>query len=295
MRRKSDLMMLPDFLVIGAEKSATTWIYNRLREHPDIFLPETKEISYFNKYNSNLIEIDRFEKQGLGWYTAFFRKRSLQRAAGEVSPMYLCDQFAPQRIKETVPEVRLIAILRNPIERAYSHYQMALAKRHVDVSFEEIVISKDVRFIKRGLYAEQIKRYYELFDRNQILILLMDDVRKDALECVRKACDFLGVDAAHRHSNLLSKENESSVYRSAGFYNIVANAAHLLRRTKRLGVFIDILKSLGIVEVLKSLNSVRHSYPPIENHLREELLAYYRQPNNELSGLINRDLRNWNG
>jgi len=113
--------ILPTFLFIGAEKAGTTWFYARLKEHPDIFVPETKELHFFNKYNSNLEKMDRFEKLGLNYYQRFFQRYAGEKAIGEVCPMYLCDPCAPVRIRQTLPQVKLIACLRNPADRAYSH------------------------------------------------------------------------------------------------------------------------------------------------------------------------------
>src|SRR4051812_23905676 len=118
---------LPNFLVIGVEKGGTTWLHAQLKKHPQIFLPDTKEIHFFNKYSSNLIERDYF-KLGIGWYLDFFKPYNGQRAIGEVTPMYICDSEAPLRIQKTLLSVRLIAILRNPVDRAYSHYWMAKNK-----------------------------------------------------------------------------------------------------------------------------------------------------------------------
>src|SRR5690348_11928752 len=96
--------VLPNFLVIGVEKGGTTWLHTQLKKHPEIFLPNTKEVHFFNKYNSNFVAHDYF-KFGLDWYREFFKDYEGQQAIGEVTPMYICDAEAPLRIKQTLPDV----------------------------------------------------------------------------------------------------------------------------------------------------------------------------------------------
>lgn len=136
--------MLPTFLVIGAEKSGTTWLFDVLARHPDIYLPDTKELSFFNHHETNLKTSDYFANLGLPWYEAFYANFREEIAAGDVSPMYLCDDMAPERIAATIPSARLIVILRDPVERAISHYWMAHNKRHVTESLQEVVSTRKI-------------------------------------------------------------------------------------------------------------------------------------------------------
>src|SRR5690606_19149476 len=121
--------MLPNFLVIGAQKAGTTWLYDVLRRHPDIFLPETKELSYFCQLDSDGNELNHFSRLDLAWYEGFFSAQDTETAIGEISPMYLCDEMAPRRIASTFPSIKLIAALRDPVERAASEYWMTFNKR----------------------------------------------------------------------------------------------------------------------------------------------------------------------
>jgi len=125
-----EAIRLPNFLVIGVEKGGTTWLHAQLKKHPEIFLPQSKEIHFFNKYNSNLIKHDYFQL-GINWYADFFKQYKGQKVIGEVTPMYICDPEAPLRIQQTLPNVKLIAILRDPVRRAYSHYWMAKQKKNI--------------------------------------------------------------------------------------------------------------------------------------------------------------------
>ena len=108
--------------------------------------------------------------------------------------MYLYDPKAPARIHEVIPDIKLIACLRYSTDRAYSHYWMARGKGHTSMSFEEVVQSREARFIERGRYARQIERYLDYFERDQILILIHEEVFNAPSESLNKICSFLGVD-----------------------------------------------------------------------------------------------------
>ena len=109
----------PDFLIIGAEKAGTTWLHDVLRAHPDLFLPDTKELHFFNRFDSNGREIDTYARRGLDWYQRHFEAAERGKPAGEATPLYLCDPAAPRRIRRTLPEARFIVLLRDPVSRTW--------------------------------------------------------------------------------------------------------------------------------------------------------------------------------
>ena len=285
--------MLPNFLVIGAEKSATTWLYNRLKEHPEIFIPETKEIHFFNKYDSNFNNKDIYDENNLEYYTNFFRNASQEKAIGEVTPMYLCDPYAPKRIKKILPKVKLIAILRNPIDRAYSHYWMAKSKGHTNLSFKDIIRSKEDKFIKRGLYFKQLKKYYNLFDKNQIKIILFSEIKKDAKLVLKDVYNFLEVNSDFTNNNLNNKENSSSKYRSKFIVNFISKLSDLFRLKLNMGFVIDFFKNIGVTNFIKNVNRKKFDYPKLDNKERQELIKYYNDHNQKLAKLINKNLDHW--
>ena len=105
--------MLPNFLVIGGEKCGTSWLYDVLLRHSDIYLPDTKELGFFNRRESNLNVTDYYVRLKLPWYQDFYVAYAGETAVGDVSPMYLCDEMAPERIATTLPAAKLIAVLRD--------------------------------------------------------------------------------------------------------------------------------------------------------------------------------------
>jgi hypothetical protein len=285
--------VLPNFLIIGAEKSATTWLHARLTEHPDIFLPRTKEIHFFNRCNSNLVPRDNYQL-GLNWYERFFRDARGFRAAGEATPMYLCDRVAPARIRQHLPHARLICCLRNPIDRAYSHYWMAFRKGHTTDTFADVVRAREPRFIERGQYARQLSTYLRLFDRPQILVLIYEEIDGHPSAMLRRICAFLDVDANH-YADAADQPRafSASSYRSRRLLQATHSTARWMRRHYPFGEVLDVLKSTGIPRWIKESNRKPEPYPPLESGLRAELAAYYRAEVHDLQQLLGRSVDAW--
>lgn len=199
---------LPTFLVIGAQKAGTTALYAYLRWHPAISGPAWKEVSFF----------DRHFWRGLRWYQGQFPLRTSRRlvAVGEASPSYLFHPLAPQRVAALLPGVKLIAILRDPVERAYSHYQHEVSLGREPLSFEDALAAEEERiagevermsvnpryfsrawwdhtYAARGLYAEQLERWFAVFPRRQLLVLTNDDLAERTEETYHRTLEFLGV------------------------------------------------------------------------------------------------------
>jgi hypothetical protein len=272
-----DSKIKPDFLIIGAEKSGTTWVYRCLKRHKNIFMPEVKEIHYFNESNSKLEKNENYEKNGLGWYFDHFRRRAGEKRAGEATPMYLCDDKAPCRIKRTLPDVKLIASLRYPTDRAYSHYWMARGKGDVEITFREAVRTRDPRFIERGRYEEQIERYLSLFDRESLLLLIHEELFRNPSWHLNRTADFLEVDDTfYRNQSWLStKVNRSSAARSEWINNLIESTAKWMRGREGLRQILDALKHTGITDKIKEANTRRRDYPSMAEDLRKELDDYY--------------------
>lgn len=155
-----------NFLVIGAEKAGSTLLYDRLRRHPDVFMPPVKELHYFNRRNSHLRPTDvAFGHENWARYLSHSSKSGGTSAVGEATPMYLCDPSAPKRTHRVLLDTKLIACLRHPTDRTYSQYWMAKGKQHADFTFEEVVRRRNNRFIERVYYGEQLERHLSLFDR----------------------------------------------------------------------------------------------------------------------------------
>jgi hypothetical protein len=201
--------MLPNFLVIGAARSGTTSLYEYLRQHAEIFMSPVKEPSYFvsprgPQRGPGGVWIRRTAVTTLAEYEALFAGAGDARAIGEASPGYLPAPDAPGRIAELLPEVRLVAILRDPVERAYAQY-LGLRRDGLEPAstFEEALRDDDRRLrdgwplaglVETGKYHHHLSRYYECFPRDRIRVYLHEDLHADPAGLTRDLLSFLDVD-----------------------------------------------------------------------------------------------------
>ena len=205
---------LPDFVIIGAQKSGTTSLYNFIIRHPTIASASRKELHYFS------IQYDL----GESWYRSnfptnltrhrFYKKTGQKLLSGEASPTYLFFPTVPSRMKKILPDVKLIVILRNPVDRTYSHYHHNLRLNNETLSFEKAMMlakerherdhtAKDTDFVPkhfrsysylaRGAYADQLERWFKHYDRKQFLILATEDLRKNPQRILDQVFNFLEV------------------------------------------------------------------------------------------------------
>lgn len=195
---------LPDFLILGAQKAGTTALYDYLYRHPAISGPRWKEVGFF----------DRHWARGERWYRGNFPRKA-PAPVGEASPGYLFHPLAPQRVRELLPGARLVALLRNPVDRAYSHYQHEVALGREPLTFEQALAQEDERmrgelgrmtadpryfshawwnytYAARGLYAEQLERWYASFPREQLLAVGTEELAAAPAETYARVLAFLG-------------------------------------------------------------------------------------------------------
>ena len=163
-----------------------------LSQHPELNLSAQKEIHYYNYY--------RFKGKDLNWYKSFFPLRSSVYKTGEASPYYLFDSRVPQQIKHDIPQVRLIALLRNPIDRAYSAYSMNAKRASGSYpSFERAIANQDMSleasrlYLWRGLYAQHVQHWLQQFAREQILFIKAEEFFMDPKAVLRDVYRFLDI------------------------------------------------------------------------------------------------------
>lgn len=190
----------PFFIGIGAQRAGTSWLYLCLNGHPEIHIPR-KEMHFFdNKY-----------EKGVDWYCEQFLDCSSGEKTGEITPDYMSNVQSLERISKLSKQIKIIVILREPIERAYSATQ--LYKSHgqfTDKSFSEL-LSQEPSFLKKSLYSSQIENVYRLFPKENVLICLFDDIDKNAANFYRRVCQFLEIDDSHVPKFLHTKRNVSSL------------------------------------------------------------------------------------
>lgn len=200
---------MPNFIVIGTRKAGTTALFNYLGKHPDVVLPFRKEIKFFG---CNFF-------RGTGWYRSFFPRRGKLKKGqmtGEASPYYILHPLAAERIKETLPEVKLIAMLRNPIDRAYSNYQLNVTNRIEHLSFEKALENEKYRlegeierilgnenypmrkhmnlsYLEQGRYVEQLERWFGHFDIEQILLIKSEEFFENTPRVYKQVLEYIGL------------------------------------------------------------------------------------------------------
>lgn len=176
----------PNFLVIGAQRAGTTLLHQLLATHPDVYVPfQRKELHYF----------DRYFERGDRWYSGYFPDEHADRrylAVGEVTPDYLAHPQAPDRIHATLPRCRLIAILRDPVARAFSWYQYSRRNGDERRPFERF-LDEDPIAVEYGLYHKHLSRYWQLVPPHPLQVLIYEDLVADPLRAARALASFLGL------------------------------------------------------------------------------------------------------
>jgi Sulfotransferase domain len=220
-RLQGSRRVLPDFLIIGAQKSGTSSLFRYLDQHPQVRGSVPKEVHYFD--GGLEADVDTYAL-GEGWYRAHFPLRAEMGPclAFEASPLYMLHPLAAERIQALLPRVRLVAILRNPTDRALSHYfhnvrNNALRHFREDLAPGAAMDAEEARlapvlaagdykseafraysYKARGRYLEQLQRYLDRFPRENLLVLRAEDLFEDPGALMDRLADFLGLDRAHR-------------------------------------------------------------------------------------------------
>lgn len=295
-------MILPNFLIIGAAKSGTTSLWHYLNQHPDIYLSHVKEPRFFtpefyiDHCHGPLRDNARLDIVTLEEYYQLFNRVENELAIGEASTEYLFFPETAARIKELIPSVKLIAILRNPAERAFSAFCYQHRDSCESLSFRKALSDEDNRirqkwrpgwlYLKSGYYYEQLKRYYEIFDESQIHIYLYEDLDLYTEKTVKDIFRFLGVD--ENFTPNLSRKNISKTPRNS-YLN------YLLRRDNLFKRYMSNILSNSIKSKLSTaINNINLSIKK-EMTLETRLLLsdLYTEDILKLQNLINRDLSQW--
>lgn len=273
---------MPNFLILGAMKAGTTSLAYWLAEHPDVFLAPGKELFFFN--------VPQRWELGVDWYRRQFAGSEGAIARGEATPGYLGHPRAAERIAETLPGVRLIALLRHPADRAYSQYwhnrAMGTETRTFAKMVQEELSGTGPAFgfyVERGRYHTHLRHLHELFPEPDVLALLFDDLTADPVDTFARACRHLGVDDRARPANLGKVYNARLAFRSRTFRNLVRSI-----RDRRL-----IPASLAGRLNVWNVRSRPRPYPPMDPETRATLIAAYEEETSALERMLGRDLSAW--
>ena len=275
-------MSLPDFLVIGAQRAGSSLLHQILLRHPQVYVPvQRKEVHYF----------DRYFERGIDWYQSYFptnQEAGRYRAIGEVTPDYLASAEAPARIRALLPHCRLVAILRNPVDRAYSWYQHARRSRNERRDLATF-LEEDPEALRAGLYHRHLQSYLALFPREALLVLLYEELLQDPGRELGRLAGFLGIDMWSDPAVLLRKRvYASDMPRFRHGFALARRAAGLLARHD-LNWPVRPAKRLGVRRWFGSSSAA----PALSAAERERLAAFYEDDVRQLSAFLARELDVW--
>ncbi|MDH3284601.1 MAG: sulfotransferase [Acidobacteriota bacterium] len=296
-------MSLPNFLIVGASKSGTTSLYEYLGEHPDVFMSPLKETNFFTfdgrrprfggPDGAVFVRDSIYQRDD---YERLFADRKSETAVGEASPRYLFTPGTAERIQRLIPRARIVAILRNPAERAFSAYCMRVRDGWESCrSLEEAMADEPRRlreswasgiYLQRGYYGAQLSEYFDRFPTEQIRVYLYDDLRADPQGLLRDLFRFLGVDDGFS-PDMSRRYNVSGVIRNP-LLRFLWTRTHPLQAALR--PFVSKVLRQRISRFFVATEKERFE---MSAELRRRLTENYRADILQLQDLIQRDLSVW--
>lgn len=299
-------MTLPNFLIIGSQKSGTSSLYRYLKAHPQIFMTRIKEPKFFalesddfgfNAPYSLPEEVARIAD--FDAYQALFADAGDETALGEASTWYLHTPGTAERIRKYIPDVKLIAILRQPVERAYSNFLHARNYLKIEPyhDFAQAIRAEDERFRqqwghpwyykRKGFYYRHLKPYFDTFQREQIRVYLMDDLKADAATRLKDIYRFLDVDDTFQPDFARRYNVSANSARSQTLHNVL-NKPHPVKAALRRLLPPTVRRQLKL-----KLQQKNRAPQTISPEIRAELMREFKGDILKLQDLIGRDLSTW--
>ena len=294
-------MSAPSFLIVGAPKCGTTAMTRYLEAHPEVFVAARKDLHYFGT-DLNFTRRQRLTPDD---YAAHFADAQGARAAGEASVWYLYSQRAAAEIAAHNPEMRIIIMLRQPVDMMHALYTQLRLNGLGDEDLTTFQAALDAEPDRRAgrripaktplpeallyrqvaAFAEQVRRYQDAFPAEQILVVLQDDLKADTPATYRRTLEFLGVDPSFQPS--LERVNANKVVRSEGLRKLIAATPSAAKDLIPTGL------RRGVRKGMAKLNSRHAPRPPLDPDLRAVLLEELRPEIERLADVIDRDLSDW--
>lgn len=284
-----------NFFCVGAQKAGTTSLHDTLIQHPDVYLPKTKEAHFF--------DVDENYEKGIDWYiNTFFADYNNQKICGSCNPEYMYFERVPKRIYNTLgKDVKFIFIFRNPADRAYSHFLMSKRRCIEEFPFAKALelenerIKKDYynnthfSYVSRGYYVIQVKRYLKYFSKeNMLFIRFEDDFIKNREETINKIISFLELEPLELNVNL-----KSNVARSSRFKFI----QRFIYKDNFIKSFFSLFVSQKFKNVIRNwiykIFMTQDENSKLDDDIRKHLLKIYNDDINELEEIIGKSLETW--
>ena len=278
--RGRSIESLPSFIGVGPPRTATTWLHEALSGH--VGLPEGVKETDFFVYNYD---------RGLEWYAAHFRNCRPDLPIVEFSPNYFLRTEARERIAKDIPHCKIICTLRDPVERTYSHYRKMREEDYFSGTFEEC-LEKRPKILDWGMYATIIKDWARLFETENILVLIQEDLKVDPQNFLNQASDFIGIPRIQLSDSQVQSKLVNAIPRlprNPRMARIARKVRDRMQRGRHYAL-VNFLKKIGLRDLFfgggPSFESMR---PETDARLRE----YFRSEVEALEKMLNRDLSKW--
>ncbi len=286
--------ILPNFFIVGAPKAGTTSLYFYLKEHPEVFMCPVKEPEFFSyeEIEAQNLYYKKKRVKNVQEYVRLFRDVKNEKAIGEASVSYLFYPEVPSKIKKLIPYAKIVIILRNPVERAYSHYLMDYKMGYIEIPFEQAVFKKTnskwadlyyQQYVELGFYYKQVKRYLDVFGQKQVLILFNEDLKNNPEKVMRTLYDFLQVrddfypDGLKLY-NTFEVPKDGIIKKLYSFYFLRNSIRKIVPR--------------NYLEKMKKLFFDKEK-PELSEEVGEYLKKIYKEDIKRLETLLNKDLSGW--
>jgi hypothetical protein len=288
-----------DFLCIGAAKAGTTTLHHALAQHPQIYLPSVKETCFFSS--------DRDYSLGYHWYLdTYFPGEKKDKIWGEITPSYLYHaQKVSKRLKaQKMDHVKIIAVFRDPVQRAYSHYWMVVNNGKESLTFQDALEQEEKRireneewldgagrtrytYFQSGLYAKKIRHFLDEFPEERFHFILFDDLVADFERMMLRLQKFIGVKTLVPN---YEHRNQAKRYKSL-LLRLFQSSSPKVKNMARNHMSFDLIKRYK--KYLEGRGKEKFKYPPIDSTVEQRLREMYAQDVETLSKLIKRDLSAW--
>ncbi len=300
-------MTLPNFLIVGAAKSATTSLWQNLRQHPEIYMHPRKQLNFYAFEGQEPrfrgpapLDESRYDIRTIEQYETAFAGAGRERVVGEASNLYLYSPTAAERIRKHAPDTKIIAVLRHPAERAYSRFlQLVLSGRESITDFARALREEEARvaegwwpefhYLRAGLYDQQLSRYRDHFPDEQIRVYLYEELSEDMPSVLVEIFDFLGVERDF--------EPDADIRYSASGIPAKKTVHWSLQRLRSIRPLAERLLPKACTDGLARRFSEIHrknlAKPKMSAEARALLLAGYHDDTRRLEKRINRDLSAW--
>ncbi len=276
---------LPNFFIIGAARSATSSLYFYLKDHPDIFMSPDKEAQFFGFFGTDRAHKSKY--QSMDDYGKLFEGASNEKIIGEATPTYLALKESAFAIKKYCPDAKLMASLRNPVDRAFSYYEMSMSKGHDEKqSFEQWMDGNEF-WLNQGGYYEHLKRYLGLFDRSNLKLVLFEDIKNSAAEVIADTHKFLEIDVR-------KPAQEPAAYNRGGKpKNLMGAVVYKATTNRTINKIVRPLIPRWGVDAIHALRHKGVAPGVMDENTRRKLIEFFREDILKTQDIIERDLSHW--